>query len=191
MKKHYVKQLLFFTLLKASLLSANEYSPSLYGDWIDADKDCQDTRQEVLIEESLKPVELDDKGCKVLSGLWLCPYTNRYFTDPSLLDIDHLVPLAEAHRSGADTWDREKRKAYANDLELKNALIAVYRGANRSKKSRTPVDWMPENKGYWCEYLKGWVRVKTKWNLSYSTEEQAKIKEMNFGLSNLLSLTCL
>ncbi len=172
---------LFLLCLIFSLkaFSAEEYERGLYGGWIDSDRDCQDTRQEVLIEESLELVVLDESGCKVLSGRWYCPYTNRYFTNPRQLDIDHLVPLAEAHRSGAGTWDREKRKSYANDLDNKNALIAVHLGANRSKGDKDPTDWMPENKEYWCEYIKNWLEVKNKWELTYSVEEQSKIKSIN------------
>ncbi len=77
------------------------YDRDLYGGWRDADGDCQDTRQEVLIAESLVPVALDSRGCRVVSGQWLDPYTGQTFTNPSDLDIDHFIPLAEAHRSGA------------------------------------------------------------------------------------------
>ncbi|MER2492343.1 GmrSD restriction endonuclease domain-containing protein [Catenovulum sediminis] len=173
-----MKNLLSLLIALAFFAHSEEYERSLYGGWIDADGDCQKTRQEVLISESLSPVIMDEKGCKVLSGTWYCPYTDRYFSDPALLDVDHLVPLAEAHRSGADKWDREKRRAFANDMEHEDALIAVYRGANRSKRDRDPADWMPENKRYWCEYIKDWVAVKTKWNLAYSAEERARINDL-------------
>ena len=79
------------------------YSRDLYEHWIDADRDCQNTRQEVLIAESLIPVMLDAQGCRVASGLWFDSFTGQEFTDPSGLHIDHMVPLAEAHRSGSDT----------------------------------------------------------------------------------------
>jgi|TARA_B110000046_G_scaffold154127_1_gene163921 hypothetical protein len=49
----------------------------------------------------------------------------RWVTDPKKLDIDHLVPLAEAHSSGANYWDAEKRKAFTKDLSDIRSLIAV------------------------------------------------------------------
>ena len=72
------------------------YNRDLYGGWIDADGDCQNTRQEVLIEESLIPVELDSRGCRVQSGEWFDPFTGQTCTNPGDLDIDHFIPLAEA-----------------------------------------------------------------------------------------------
>ena len=67
------------------------YDRGLYGAWIDADGDDEDTRQEVLIDESFDDLDMVPRGnkWKVASGFWICPYTGRYFTDPSDLDIDH------------------------------------------------------------------------------------------------------
>ncbi len=151
------------------------YNRKLYPHWIDADGDCQSTRQEVLIEESVDPVVLDEMGCKVLSGRWYDQYTGETFTDPRLLDIDHLVPLAEAHRSGAYSWDAEKRKAFANDLSDPRSLIAVKASANRSKFDRDPARWLPNNETYRCEYVGAWIAVKQLWGLAMDTEEAAVI----------------
>ena len=80
----------------------------------------------MLIEESLTPVTFKtDKGCRVVSGSWLGAYSGDVFTDASLLDIDHLVPLKEAHESGGFDWDADRRRDYANDLSDPNTLIAV------------------------------------------------------------------
>lgn len=131
-----------------------KYSRNDYKHWIDEDKDCQDTRQEVLIDESLVKVKLDAKGCKVLSGKWYDPYTDKYFTNPNDLDIDHFVPLKEVHRSGGYRWDKVKKQEYANDLKNPEALIAVYKSANRSKGDKDPAVWLPGNEKYICEYVK-------------------------------------
>lgn len=155
--------------------TAPKYQRSLYGGWIDADSDCQNTRQEVLIEESITPVKLDITGCKVISGKWYGLYTGKFYYDPKLLDIDHIVPLKEAHISGAHLWKREKKIRYANDLNNKNALIAVFRGANRQKGAKDPSLWMPSNKQYYCEYLIHWSSIKQNWKLSIDQREATKI----------------
>lgn len=142
-----------------------------WGRWVDADGDCQDTRQEVLIEESLVPVTFDETGCRVTVGLWKDPYTETDFTDPSDLDIDHMVPLKEAHDSGAFKWGREHKQRYFNDLGQPEHLVAVDASANRSKGSRPPQEWMPPNEKYHCDYLRNWVVVKDQWGLNYTKEE--------------------
>lgn len=145
--------------------------------WRDADGDCQDTRQEVLIAESEVPVEFaTNQRCKVVAGEWHDPFTGRTFTDPSKLDIDHMVPLKEAHSSGAANWPNERKRAYANDLEHPHTLIAVERGANRSKGSRDPADWMPPNEDFRCRYLGIWVEVKEMWGLAMDPEERTLVR---------------
>ena len=156
-------------------IKTQSYKRKLYRHWIDADGDCQNTRQEVLIEESVEPVVLDDKGCKVLSGRWYDPYTGQTFTNPRELDIDHLVPLAEAHRSGGYSWDAKMRKAFANDLSDTRSLIAVKASANRSKSDRDPAQWLPINETYHCEYVAAWIAVKQLWGLVMDAEEKATI----------------
>ncbi|WP_200338623.1 HNH endonuclease family protein [Rhodovibrio sodomensis] len=149
-----------------------EYDRALYSHWSDADRDCQDARQEVLISESRRPVQLSADGCDVVSGLWIDPYTGARLTDPSDLHVDHIVPLAEAHRSGAHRWSHAKRKAYANDLEDPRSLIAVSAGANMSKGADDPAHWLPENRSYRCTYVREWVAVKRRWDLSMDPAER-------------------
>ena len=146
-----------------------------YKHWVDEDGDGQDARQEALIAESLIPVAFDDEG-KVESGLWVGPYTSFVTRDPGTLDVDHLGPLKEAHRSGAANWTPQRREAYANDLIDRNHLIAVWNSANRSKSDKDPADRMPPNRAYWCEYLDEWVAVKRKWELSMDTQEADAVK---------------
>ena len=63
-------------------------------------------------------------GCNVVGGRWESVYDGRAFTDPSDVDIDHMVPLANAWRSGADEWDDAKRGDFAND-STRPQLFAV------------------------------------------------------------------
>ncbi|MGL4388212.1 MAG: YHYH domain-containing protein [Brevinema sp.] len=137
--------------------------------WIDADGDGQDTRQEVLIEESLVPVTFDERG-KVLSGKWFDPFSGEYFTDPKELDVDHVVPLKNAYDSGGASWDRKKKEAYANYLDDPNHLMAVSAKENRSKGSKDPSEWLPPNKSFHCEYIRIWHKIKITWGLSFSAK---------------------
>jgi hypothetical protein len=150
------------------------YDRALYRHWIDEDGDCLDTRQEVLIAESLVSPVLE--GCRVVSGLWYDPLTGSTLSNPSALEVDHFVPLAEVHRSGGSRWTPEMRQAYANDLAHSRALIAVSRAANRSKGAPDPAGWLPPNEAYRCEYVRTWVLLKATWGLSMDEAEVEAIR---------------
>jgi hypothetical protein len=149
----------------------DEWHPS----WKDADKDCQDTRQEVLIAESTTPPVMDAKNCRVVSGSWADPYTGVTYTDPSILDIDHVIALSNAHTSGGWAWTTEQKQAFANDLTNPETLLAVYNGANRSKGDKSPDAWMPTNTSYHCQYLKIWLQIKERYGLSLTAKETRAI----------------
>ena len=107
--------------------------------WTDADRDCQDARNEVLIAESRTAVAYrTDRKCRVTTGEWLAPYSNTVVVDPGRLDVDHMVPLGNAHDSGAWNWSANRREQYANYLDDPQHLIAVKASANRSKGARGP-----------------------------------------------------
>jgi len=140
--------------------------------WIDADRDCQDTRVEVLIAQSFEPVVFEDaRKCKVSGGRWQCPFTDAIIGEVHLIDIDHLVPLANAHRSGGASWTKDQRRRYANDLSHPEHLVAVDHRANRSKGDKGPEAWLPPSEEYRCQYVRDWVKIKTRWQLSMNEAE--------------------
>ena len=179
------------SLLVVSVVYATPvYDRAEWRHWIDEDSDCQDTRQEVLIEEATSSVTYaDSRQCRVASGTWTGPYTGEEFTDPGRLDIDHMVPLANAHKSGGWAWSEEKKRQYANDLSYHGHLIAVQASANRSKGSKGPEQWKPPDQGYWCQYAIDWTTVKARWELFASEAEAASLSEMLEDCTPALTLT--
>ncbi|MCA1847037.1 MAG: lamin tail domain-containing protein, partial [Actinobacteria bacterium] len=116
--------------------------------------------------------------CKVVAGDWYSLYDGLTFTDPAELDIDHMVPLAEAWDSGAASWDADRRQAYANDLDHPQALRAVSASSNRSKGDLDPAQWKPTRDASWCEYANDWVTVKKAWDLTADQDEVDDLRVM-------------
>ena len=159
--------------------SLPKYDRGTWRHWVDEDRDCQNARQEVLIAESITPVTYEPGDqCRVAAGSWRGPYTGKAVNSPSELDIDHLVPLENAHRSGGWAWDRERKRDYANYLGYDDHLIATTSSANRSKGSKGPEAWRPELESYWCSYATSWVKVKNEWGLTVTQDEYAALAEM-------------
>lgn len=158
-------------MLPGSGLVVPEYNRDSWGRWIDEDGDCQDTRQEVLIEESETEVQLSNDGCRVVQGTWTDPFTGEKFQDPSKLDIDHMVPLKAAYDAGASFWEEPRKVMYFNDLTHPGHLRAVSASANRSKGARPPQEWMPPNQKHHCQYLTDWLVIKDRWDLEIDKEE--------------------
>ncbi|MET9438988.1 HNH endonuclease family protein [Streptomyces sp. NPDC006551] len=129
------------------------------------------TRAEVLLAEATEAPTVA-AGCKVGEGEWLSYYDEQEVTDPAKLDIDHMVPLAEAWDSGASTWDAKRREAYANDQDAATSLVAVTARTNRQKADQDPATWMPPAPGATCRYLAEWTATKLRWGL---TADQAEI----------------
>lgn len=148
------------------------YDRDTWGRWVDGDRDCQDTRQEVLIAESEVPVTFVDplKPCRVATGRWTDPYTGSVTTSPADLEIDHTVALEEAHQAGGWAWTTEQKKAYYNDLDNPEHLQAATVSANRSKGSRGPTEWLPTNIAFRCEYLRRRVKILIKYKLNYDCQ---------------------
>lgn len=143
-----------------------------YGSWIDADKDGQNTRAEVLIAESTAPVTFTSATNRtVATGQWHDPYTGMTFTIASDVDIDHFIPLAEAHRSGASYWSQQEREDFANNIDNEAVLIAVDDSTNQSKSDRDPAEWLPPNASFLVDYVFTWIKLKALYNLFMDKSE--------------------
>jgi hypothetical protein len=155
------------------------YSRDQWDHWIDTDGDCQDTRAEVLIIESRQPVTFTtSSNCTVASGDWFDPYTGQSWTLASDVDVDHFVPLANAHVSGGHAWDAGRKRAYANDMVDPDHLIAVEDNVNQSKGASAPDQWKPPRVAYWCTYAIDWAEVKKRWDLTVTQPEYDALEDM-------------
>ena len=151
------------------------YKRSAFKHWIDADRNRCNTRAEVLIEEAIVKPKIGPK-CKLTGGKWLSAFDGKTITNASQLDVDHMVPLAEAWRSGAWKWTAAQRQVFANDLENSEALIAVTRSTNRSKGDKDPSLWMPAKDQ--CVYTQNWISIKVKYSLTADPQEVEKLNSL-------------
>ena len=151
----------------------DDYQPNGW-EWV---RGACDVREVVLLAEAVLISGIDDR-CQPEDGAWLSWFDDKKIRDSSSLDIDHLVPLAEAHRSGAARWSSTRKERFANDLELAAALTAVSAESNRTKSADDPASWRPPSKAAWCQYALDWIAVKTKWELTADTAEIGALRSM-------------
>ena len=157
---------------------ASPYDRSEWSYPIDADGDCQNTRHEVLIQESAIPVTFtDEDGCRVKTGEWTDRFTGEVYTNASDLEVDHLVSLKEAHDAGGWQWSREKKRAFANDLDNPHHLNAIARRINRQKGSKGFLAWQAPDQARHCQFVKGSLDIRHQWDLPFEAWEYDRVEE--------------
>ncbi|GAA2718366.1 MULTISPECIES: HNH endonuclease family protein [Streptomyces] len=161
-------------LTVAAQRSMSGYSRAAFPHWAQQGDKC-DTRETVLARDG-QDVKKDDQ-CRAVSGTWYSLYDGKTFTKASQVDIDHIVPLANAWRSGADQWTTEKRKQFANDLTHPQ-LLTVSAATNRSKGDQGPDQWQPPAKDAWCVYGRAWTSVKSTYGLTVTDGEKKMLDTM-------------
>ncbi|WP_405816226.1 HNH endonuclease family protein [Streptomyces sp. NBC_01390] len=147
------------------------YDRDLFPTWITISGTCN-TREYILKRDGSNVVT--DSACASTSGSWYSPYDGATWTAASDLDIDHLVPLAEAWDSGASAWTTAARQGFANDI-TRPQLIAVTDNVNQSKSDKDPAEWMPSVTSYRCTYVRAWVQVKYYYGLSVDSAEKTAL----------------
>ena len=164
--------------------SRTGYKRTLFKHWIDADGDTCNTRYEVLIAEAVRKPRVTT-GCRLIGGRWVSAYDGVQTTSPSALDIDHVVPLAEAWDSGASSWTPQQRMQFANDLGDPRSLLAVTASSNRQKSDQDPAEWLPARGR--CSYLVNWIAVKVRWSLAVDPAEKRALLDLinECGLSSI------
>lgn len=150
-----------------------EYSRTLFGDGWESQAGC-DVRN-VILRRDLVDIQLDDAGCKVVSGLLNDPYTGKSVAFTRGADtsddvqIDHVVALSNAWQTGAQSLTYEQRVAFANDpLEL----LAVDGPTNQQKSDADAATWLPPNKAFRCQYVARQIAIKAKYQLWVTQPEK-------------------
>ncbi|MFC7340226.1 HNH endonuclease family protein [Saccharopolyspora griseoalba] len=157
--------------------SMDGYSRDRFEHWVaqpSAGKNCN-TREAVLLRDGSGTRR--DNRCEATSGTWTSAYTGEKITDDSDIDIDHMVPLANAWRSGAAAWTDAEREKFANDM-TNPQLVAVDSSSNRSKGDQDPSTWKPSAQDRWCEYAGDWIQVKSTYRLTVTDAEKKALGRM-------------
>ncbi|MEV7797402.1 HNH endonuclease family protein [Streptomyces sp. NPDC087512] len=162
--------------------SRDGYTRDAFRHWNSGDDpaDGCSTRSEVLLDEAVEPPTVGPR-CRLSGGSWWSYYDQVWVTSASGLDIDHMVPLAEAWDSGAFAWSAQRREAYANDQGAGTSLVAVTARSNRSKADQDPAEWLPPAAGVHCRYAAEWVGTKLRWALSADEPEVAALAGVAAG----------
>jgi hypothetical protein len=135
--------------------------------WPVAPSNSCDARQSALYRDGFDVAV--SSTCTPTSGYWVDPYTGSRIVSSRSVDIDHMVPLANAWRSGANVWTKAQRTAYANAPLV---LVASGASANRSKGDKGPEAWKPPLKSSHCLYARRWVQVKSTYTLALTSEQE-------------------
>lgn len=163
--------LLTLLLIPVSTL-AQDYNRDEWRHWIDLDRDCQNTRQELLISTSFVKVTFtNEKECTVAAGIWVDSHTGRAHAQASELHVDHVIPLKYASDAGGWEWPPLLKELFANDLD-NIAAISVYQ--NTSKGERGPSRYMPPTNQ--CEYVRKWALLANKYDLDLLAADKVQIK---------------
>lgn len=159
-----------------------DYDRALFGQaWFDEDGNGCDTRNDILRRDLFDVVlKADTNGCAVLTGTLLDPYSGDIVAfergeNSRDIEIDHVVPLADAWQKGARDWDEGTRRRFANDPLN---LLAVDGTLNQQKSAGDAATWLPPNRSFRCEYAARIVAVKHEYGLWVTPAEAEALQRV-------------
>lgn len=169
-----------FTIHRGTDAAAARIRPFVPRDWQARRGECQKAYTKILSNTSLTEAKhARHEGCTfVISGSWEDAYTGKAIDDISVIALDHRISPYEAHYWGAAYWSSAQRVALLNDPIN---LVPVSIDQIKSRKGKSPTDWMPERKEYWCDYVVHREIVVRKYKLRPSKDVRdynEKIKQM-------------
>ncbi|PFG34419.1 HNH endonuclease family protein [Sanguibacter antarcticus] len=150
----------------------DEFGPS----WSDVDHNGCDTRNDILARDlTNETFEADTHDCVVLTGTFVEPYSGgtiafqRGQDTSGAVQIDHIVALSDAWQKGAQSWDADTRKAFANDPLN---LLASDGPLNAQKGDGDTATWLPPNGAFRCTYVARQVAVKQSYDVWVTQAER-------------------
>lgn len=148
--------------------------------WQDPDGNGCDARNDALAV-AMTDVDLNRDGCRVDTGAFVDPYSGDEIdfergpnTSP-LVQIDHVVALANAWRTGAKELSFEERVELSNDPMN---LQATAGWVNDDKKSQDAANWLPPQESYHCTYVARQIVVKATYNLWVTQAEHDAMRDV-------------
>ncbi|BDZ58037.1 uncharacterized protein DUF1524 [Barrientosiimonas humi] len=161
--------------------SMTGYSRDLFPHWRDAStwgwpvapNDACNARNAALYRDGQNVTM--SSTCTNLAGTWIDPYSANKFNAASDIDIDHIVPLANAWRSGAAGWSTTRKTQYANDPLV---LVSSWDSLNQAKGDKGPEAWKPPLTASHCLYATRWTFTKQKYGLSVTSAEKSALTNM-------------
>jgi len=153
------------------------YSRDLFDHWVDVNGSGCRARHDVLLDQAVDYVQRDGFGpCYIVEGDWYLPFDGQRFSGaPGDIDVDHVVALAEAWDSGADSWDARRRRQFANDPLH---LMVSDRQVNRDKADFDAGEWMPPRRDSWCLTATMIALTKYRYSLTIDPAERRGLYEM-------------
>ena len=152
-----------------------DFGPS----WYDVDGNGCDTRNDIL-RRDFEDVTRED-WCLIYRGVIDDPYTGETISftrgrGTSLaVQIDHIVALSNAWKTGAAGISQDLRVALANDPLN---LVAVDGPTNSSKGDDSADWWLPPRRKVWCWYVATQVSVKAAYKLWVTPDEKVAMKQV-------------